>query len=80
MLAGYSQHHIAPMAHHGLALFIIGSEDDDDDEVPCKQPKTETKQDYEEWKKRILENAAKAQQANRGTDSVPPCNITAACS
>uniref|UniRef100_A0A8B9ZIM1 Origin recognition complex subunit 6 n=1 Tax=Anas platyrhynchos TaxID=8839 RepID=A0A8B9ZIM1_ANAPL len=58
-----------------------GSEDDDDDdEVPCKQPKTETKQDYEEWKKRILENAAKAQQANRGTDSVPPCNITAACS
>uniref|UniRef100_A0A8C3BZC5 Origin recognition complex subunit 6 n=1 Tax=Cairina moschata TaxID=8855 RepID=A0A8C3BZC5_CAIMO len=57
-----------------------GSEDDDDDEVPCKQPKTETKQDYEEWKKRILENAAKAQQADRGTDSVPPCNITAACS
>uniref|UniRef100_A0A8B9DID6 Origin recognition complex subunit 6 n=1 Tax=Anser cygnoides TaxID=8845 RepID=A0A8B9DID6_ANSCY len=48
--------------------------------VPCKQPKTETKQDYEEWKKRILENAAKAQQTNRGTGSVPPCNITAACS
>ncbi|NXJ08127.1 ORC6 protein, partial [Odontophorus gujanensis] len=34
----------------------------DDDEIPHKQPKTETKQDYEEWKRRILENAAKAQE------------------
>ncbi|NXI69055.1 ORC6 protein, partial [Anseranas semipalmata] len=40
-------------------------DDDDDDEMPCKRPKTETKQDYEEWKKRILENAAKAQETNR---------------
>ncbi|POI28262.1 hypothetical protein CIB84_007988 [Bambusicola thoracicus] len=56
-----------------------GSEDCD--EIPCKQPKTETKQDYEEWKRRILENAAKAQETNSGTVSiVPPCNITTACS
>ncbi|XP_075289657.1 origin recognition complex subunit 6 isoform X2 [Opisthocomus hoazin] len=34
-----------------------GSEDDE--EMPCKRTKTETKQDYEEWKKKILENAAK---------------------
>uniref|UniRef100_A0A803XSL5 Origin recognition complex subunit 6 n=1 Tax=Meleagris gallopavo TaxID=9103 RepID=A0A803XSL5_MELGA len=52
-----------------------------DDEIPCKQRKTETKQDYEEWKRRILENAAKAQETNSGTVSVvPPCNITTACS
>ncbi|XP_072202597.1 origin recognition complex subunit 6 [Excalfactoria chinensis] len=57
-----------------------GSEDYDD-ETPCKQPKTETKQDYEEWKRRILENAAKAQETNSGTvPIVPPCNITTACS
>ncbi|XP_021263995.1 origin recognition complex subunit 6 isoform X1 [Numida meleagris] len=57
-----------------------GSEDYDD-EIPCKQPKTEAKQDYEEWKRRILESAAKAQETNNGTVSiVPPCNITAACS
>ncbi|NXN14497.1 ORC6 protein, partial [Indicator maculatus] len=37
---------------------------EDDDEIPCKQPKTETKQDYEEWKKKILENAAKAQETS----------------
>ncbi|NWS73673.1 ORC6 protein, partial [Crotophaga sulcirostris] len=36
-----------------------GSEDEE--EVLCKRPKTETSQDYEEWKKKILENAAKAQ-------------------
>ncbi|XP_071612930.1 origin recognition complex subunit 6 [Heliangelus exortis] len=42
-----------------------GSEDDE--EMPCKRPKTETEQDYEEWKKKILENAAKAQQTNRST-------------
>ncbi|XP_023790733.1 origin recognition complex subunit 6 [Cyanistes caeruleus] len=55
-----------------------GSEEDE--EVPCKQPKTETNQDYEEWKKKILENAAKAQET-RNTDSVmPPSNVTAACS
>ncbi|XP_064375671.1 origin recognition complex subunit 6 isoform X2 [Dromaius novaehollandiae] len=55
--------------------------EDDDDEMPCKRPKTETKQDYEEWKKRILENAAKAQKTNRSTASkVPSSNITAACS
>ncbi|NXP49975.1 ORC6 protein, partial [Heliornis fulica] len=34
-----------------------GSEEDD--EVQCKRPKTETEQDYEEWKRKILENAAK---------------------
>ncbi|NXL90218.1 ORC6 protein, partial [Alectura lathami] len=52
-----------------------GSEDDEDDDMPCKRPKTETKQDYEEWKRRILENAAKAQETNRGTVSVvPSCN------
>ncbi|XP_052541583.1 origin recognition complex subunit 6 [Tympanuchus pallidicinctus] len=57
------------------------SSEDYDDEIPCKQPKTETKQDYEEWKRRILENAAKAQETNSGTVSiVPPCNITTACS
>ncbi|NWV07254.1 ORC6 protein, partial [Ptilonorhynchus violaceus] len=39
-----------------------GSEDDE--EMPCKRPKTETKQDYEEWKKKILENAAKARETN----------------
>lgn len=56
-----------------------GSEDYD--EIPRKQPKTETKQDYEEWKRRILENAAKAQETNSGSVSiVPPCNITTACS
>ncbi|NXG25848.1 ORC6 protein, partial [Grallaria varia] len=37
-----------------------GSEDNE--EMPCKRPKTETNQDYEEWKKKILENAARAQQ------------------
>ncbi|XP_067158640.1 origin recognition complex subunit 6 isoform X2 [Apteryx mantelli] len=56
-------------------------DESEDDETPCKQPKTETKQDYEEWKKRILENAAKAQKTNRSTASeVPSSNITAACS
>ncbi|XP_076205345.1 origin recognition complex subunit 6 isoform X2 [Aptenodytes patagonicus] len=56
-----------------------GSEDDE--EMPCKRTKTETKQDYEEWKKKILENAAKAQETSRSTVSVmPPSNITAACS
>ncbi|NXI60106.1 ORC6 protein, partial [Chloroceryle aenea] len=38
-----------------------GSEDEE--EMPCKRPKTEIKQDYEEWKKKILENAAKAQES-----------------
>ncbi|XP_030898299.2 origin recognition complex subunit 6 [Melopsittacus undulatus] len=42
-----------------------GSEDDK--EMPCKRQKTEKKQDYEEWKKKILENAAKAQQTSRST-------------
>ncbi|NXU58005.1 ORC6 protein, partial [Turnix velox] len=37
-----------------------GSEDDE--ETPCKQPKSETEQDYEEWKKKILEIATKAQE------------------
>ncbi|XP_068812063.1 origin recognition complex subunit 6 isoform X1 [Struthio camelus] len=55
--------------------------EDDDDEMPCKRPKTETKQDYEEWKKRILENAAKAEKTNRSSASeVPSSNTTAACS
>ncbi|CAM9442091.1 unnamed protein product [Bubo scandiacus] len=40
-----------------------GSEEDE--EMPCKRPKTETKQDYEEWKKKILENAAKTQETSR---------------
>ncbi|OXB83990.1 UNVERIFIED_CONTAM: hypothetical protein H355_015501 [Colinus virginianus] len=57
-----------------------GSEDDND-EIPHKQPKTETKQDYEEWKRRILENAAKAQDTKSSTAPVvPPCNISAVCS
>ncbi|NXD76052.1 ORC6 protein, partial [Halcyon senegalensis] len=34
---------------------------EDEEEMPCKRPKTEIKQDYEEWKKKILENAAKTQ-------------------
>ncbi|KAM6063547.1 origin recognition complex subunit 6 [Theristicus caerulescens] len=56
-----------------------GSEDDD--EMPCKRPKTETKQDYEEWKKKILENAVKAQETSRSTVAVvPPSNRTAPCS
>ncbi|NXH20805.1 ORC6 protein, partial [Bucco capensis] len=40
----------------------VGSEDEE--EMPCKRLKTETKQDYEEWKKKILENAAKAQKTS----------------
>ncbi|NXU38609.1 ORC6 protein, partial [Drymodes brunneopygia] len=48
------------MASHGLSCFLTGSEEDE--EMPCKRPKTETNQDYEEWKKKILENAAKAQE------------------
>ncbi|NWY33093.1 ORC6 protein, partial [Pheucticus melanocephalus] len=48
------------MASHGLSCCLTGSEEDE--ELPCKQPKTETNQDYEEWKKKILENAAKAQE------------------
>ncbi|XP_009078373.1 PREDICTED: origin recognition complex subunit 6, partial [Acanthisitta chloris] len=56
-----------------------GSEDDE--EMPHKRPKTETTQDYEEWKKKILENAVKAQETNKSTDSViPATNETAACS
>ncbi|NXI94234.1 ORC6 protein, partial [Psophia crepitans] len=39
-------------------------ESEDDEEMPCKRAKTETKQDYEEWKKMILENAAKAQETS----------------
>ncbi|XP_067406517.1 origin recognition complex subunit 6 [Emydura macquarii macquarii] len=37
-------------------------ESEDEVDIPCKRQKSETeaKQDYEEWKKRILENAAKA--------------------
>ncbi|KAM6354122.1 origin recognition complex subunit 6 isoform 3-T3 [Alca torda] len=45
-----------------------GSEDDED--MPCKRPKTEMKQDYEEWKKKILENAAKAQETSVGLKSL----------
>ncbi|NXV56656.1 ORC6 protein, partial [Molothrus ater] len=48
------------MASHGLSCFLTGSEEDE--ELPCKQSKTETNQDYEEWKKKILENAAKAKE------------------
>lgn len=66
------------MASHELSCFHIGSEEDED--MPHKRPKTETNQDYEEWKKKILENAAKAQET-RSTDSVmAPSNVTAACS
>ncbi|NWS52076.1 ORC6 protein, partial [Chunga burmeisteri] len=65
------------MACHGLSPSLIGSEDEE--EMPCKRPKTETKQDYEEWKKKILENAAKAQETSRSTVSVAsPSNVTAA--
>ncbi|NXS07279.1 ORC6 protein, partial [Neodrepanis coruscans] len=39
-----------------------GSEDDE--EMPHKRPKTETKQDYEEWKRKILENAVKARETS----------------
>ncbi|NWR76925.1 ORC6 protein, partial [Centropus unirufus] len=35
---------------------LIGSEEEEE-ETPCKRPKTEAKQDYEEWKKRILAKA-----------------------
>lgn len=71
---------VLPMiACHGLSPSLIGSEDEE--EMPRKRPKTETKQDYEEWKKKILENAAKAQETSRGPVSVvPPGNTTAACS
>ncbi|NXH38803.1 ORC6 protein, partial [Dicaeum eximium] len=48
------------VASHGLSCFLTGSEEDE--EMPCKRPKTETNQDYEEWKKKILENAAKARE------------------
>ncbi|NWY41609.1 ORC6 protein, partial [Sylvia atricapilla] len=48
------------MASHGLSCFLTESEEDE--EMPCKRPKTETNHDYEEWKKKILENAAKAQE------------------
>ncbi|KAM4017492.1 origin recognition complex subunit 6 [Anomaloglossus baeobatrachus] len=37
--------------------------DEDDDEIPRKQARTDTadkEKDYEEWKRKILENAAKA--------------------
>ncbi|XP_053305163.1 origin recognition complex subunit 6 [Spea bombifrons] len=36
--------------------------DEDEGEVPCKQARSDTdkERDYEEWKRRILENAAKA--------------------
>ncbi|NWH24452.1 ORC6 protein, partial [Grus americana] len=69
---------VLPMiACDGVSPSLIGSEDDE--EMPCKRPKTETKQDYEEWKKKILENAAKAQETSRSTVSVvPPSNTTAA--
>ncbi|NXY42680.1 ORC6 protein, partial [Ceuthmochares aereus] len=51
---------------------------EDEEEAPCKQPKTETKQDYEEWKKKILENAAKAQATSKTSVAVvPPSNATA---
>ncbi|XP_074957607.1 origin recognition complex subunit 6 isoform X1 [Phalacrocorax aristotelis] len=57
-----------------------GGSEDEEGELPCKRPKTETKQDYEEWKKQILEKAAKSQET-KSTDSVgPPSNVTAACS
>ena len=67
------------MACCGLSPFLLGSEDEEG-ELPCKRPKTETKQDYEEWKKQILEKAAKLQET-KSTGSVgPPSNVTAACS
>ncbi|XP_062482006.1 origin recognition complex subunit 6 isoform X2 [Pezoporus occidentalis] len=53
---------------------------EDDEEMPCKRPKTETKQDYEEWKKKILENAAKAQEASRSVSVAPLRNVSSACS
>ncbi|NWW94786.1 ORC6 protein, partial [Rhynochetos jubatus] len=49
--------------HLNTSLEHCEKEDaEDEEEMPCKRPKTETKQDYEEWKKKILENAAKAQE------------------
>lgn len=65
-------------AHGGLSCFLTGSEEDE--ELPCKQPKTESNQDYEEWKKKILENAAKAQETRSSDSVMPPSNVTAACS
>uniref|UniRef100_A0A8C6ZQT0 Origin recognition complex subunit 6 n=2 Tax=Nothoprocta perdicaria TaxID=30464 RepID=A0A8C6ZQT0_NOTPE len=54
-------------------------ESEDDDEMPCKRTKTETNQDYEEWRRRILENATKAQKTTENTASeVPSSNSTAA--
>ncbi|NWH81328.1 ORC6 protein, partial [Piaya cayana] len=51
---------------------------EDEEEAPCKRPKTETEQDYEEWKKKILENAAKAQATSKSSVAiVPPSNATA---
>lgn len=61
-----------------MDFLLIGSEDEE--EIPCKWPKTETEQDYEEWKKKILEKATKAQETSKGTVSVvPPSNSSAAC-
>ncbi|NWH57085.1 ORC6 protein, partial [Geococcyx californianus] len=56
---------ISTVASHGLSASLIGSEDEE--EMLYKRPKTETKQDYEEWKKKILENAAKAQATSKST-------------
>uniref|UniRef100_A0A8D0HCU0 Origin recognition complex subunit 6 n=1 Tax=Sphenodon punctatus TaxID=8508 RepID=A0A8D0HCU0_SPHPU len=48
-------------------LECFEKEDEAEEEaiIPCKRQKSEMegKQDYEEWKKKILENAAKAQRA-----------------
>ncbi|OPJ86465.1 origin recognition complex subunit 6 [Patagioenas fasciata monilis] len=53
---------------------------EDEEEIPCKWPKTETEQDYEEWKKKILDKATKAQETSAGAVSVvPPSNPSAAC-
>ncbi|RMC09057.1 hypothetical protein DUI87_14062 [Hirundo rustica rustica] len=56
------------------------ADSEEDEEMPCKRPKTETNQDYEEWKKKILENAAKAQETRRSESVMPASNATAACS
>ncbi|XP_062997047.1 origin recognition complex subunit 6 [Elgaria multicarinata webbii] len=45
-------------------LETLGKEEETEAEAPRKRPKSETeaKEDYEEWKRRILENAAKSQR------------------
>ncbi|XP_001369827.1 origin recognition complex subunit 6 [Monodelphis domestica] len=52
-----------PMKRQKITVENSKKEKEDKAESPCKQQKSEDlKQDYEEWKRKILENAAKAQK------------------